>query len=142
MKVLDASILLYAYDSASPFHQKARVLLEELFSGREPVGLPCLCVAAFVRISTHPSLKGERLTTDEALEVVDGWMARPQVRLLAPTDRHWAHFRRMIGEGQARGNLVPDAEIASLTLEWGGLLLSPDRDFARFPGLRWTNPLV
>jgi hypothetical protein len=61
--------------------------------------------------------------------------------LLIPGDHYWPLFRRMLIEGQASGALVSDAEIAALTLEYGGVLHTADRDFARFPGLRWKNPL-
>jgi len=64
-----------------------------------------------------------------------------QVRLLTPTERHWTLFQRMLVEGQVRGPLTSDAELAALTIEYGGVLYTTDRDFARFPGLRWVNPL-
>jgi predicted nucleic acid-binding protein len=64
------------------------------------------------------------------------------VHLLAPGDRHWAFFRRMLIDGKASGPLTTDAELAALTMENGGVLYTTDRDFARFPGLKWTNPLA
>ena len=142
MIVLDANILLYAYDSASAFHGKARAWLENVLSGSEPVGLPWQSALAFVRIATNPRLSGERLSPEEASQIVDSWLAQPNVRLLAPGDHHWPLVRRMIVDGQARGPLVTDAELAALTIEYGGVLHTTDRDFARFPGLRWTNPLA
>ena len=69
-------------------------------------------------------------------------MNQPNVRLLAPGEHHWTLLRHTILEGQARGPLVSDAELAALTIEYGGVLHTTDRDFARFPGLRWTNPLA
>jgi uncharacterized protein len=140
--VLDANILLYAYDSLSPHHAKARVWVESTLSGEEPVGLPWQTAAAFLRIATNPRLTGERLTLEEAVRVVDQWREQPNVRLLAPGDDHWSLFRQMTIEGQARGPLITDAQIAALTIEHGGVLHTTDRDFARFPGLRWTNPLA
>jgi uncharacterized protein len=79
---------------------------------------------------------------DRAIEVVDLWMEQPIVRLLAPGERHWPILRQMMSEGQARGPLLIDAQLAALTIEHGGVLHTTDRDFARFPGLRWTNPLA
>jgi predicted nucleic acid-binding protein len=79
---------------------------------------------------------------DEAAAIVDQWVALPQVHLLAPGDRHWAFFRRMLIDGKASGPLTTDAELAALTMENGGVLYTTDRDFARFPGLKWTNPLA
>jgi toxin-antitoxin system PIN domain toxin len=139
--VLDANILLYAYGAASPRHKEARAWLEEVLSSAEPVGLPWQTLAAFIRIVTNPRLPGFRRSTEEASRAVDEWLEQPNVRVLVPGDQHWSQFRRMIIEGQASGPLVRDAHLAALTIEYGGVLYTADRDFARFPGLRWTNPL-
>jgi hypothetical protein len=145
--VLDANILLYAYDSASSQHAKARAWIEQVFSGAAPVALPWHTISAFLRIMTNPKLPGERFTLEEAAQVVDRWLEQPNVRTLAPGDGHsgndhWLLFRQMILDGQASGPLISDAHLAALTIEYGGVLHTTDRDFARFPGLRWTNPLV
>jgi len=140
--VLDANILLYAYDGESSHHSKARAWVERVFSGPALVGLSWQTVSAFLRIITNPRLPGERFLLQEAVEVVDGWRNQPNVRLLSPGEDHWMLFRQMIVEGQAAGALVSDAHLAALTIEYGGVLHTTDRDFARFPGLRWTNPLA
>ena len=142
MIVLDANLLLYAYNSASPNHIRARHLIQALFSGTEPVGLPWQTISAFLRILTNPRIPGDRLTMDEAVAIVDEWASLPQAHLLGPEDRHWALFRRMLLEGAASGPLTTDAELAALTIEHGGILYTTDRDFARFPGLKWINPLA
>ncbi len=142
MIVLDANILLYAYDATSSHHTRARRWIESVFSDGEPVGLPWQTVAAFLRIATNPRLPGERLNLDEAVQVVDRWFAQPNVQLLAPGEGYWLLLRQMILEGQARGPLITDAQLAALTIEHGGVLHTTDRDFARFPGLRWKNPLA
>jgi uncharacterized protein len=139
--VLDVNILLYAYGAASPRHREARAWLEKVFSGAEPVGLPWQTLAAFIRIVTNPRLPGFRRSAEEALRVVDEWLEQPNVRALVSGDQHWSLFRRMIIEGQASGPLVSDAQLAAVTIEYGGVLYTTDRDFARFPGLRWMNPL-
>ena len=141
MIVLDANMLLYAYNAASPFHRKARPWLEQLLSGSAPVGLPWQTIGAFIRIVTNPKISSGRLTTEQALGVVDRWLEQPNVRILAPGEDHWPILRRTIIEGQAHGPLITDAQLAALVIEHGGELCTTDRDFARFPGLRWTNPL-
>jgi uncharacterized protein len=140
--VLDANILLYAYDSASFQHEKARHWVERTFSEGEPVGLPWQTVAAFLRIMTNPKLPGERFTPEEAVHLVDQWLNQPNVKLLAPGEDHWPLLRQMIVDGQAQGPLISDAQLAALTIEYGGVLHTTDRDFARFPGLRCVNPLA
>jgi uncharacterized protein len=139
--VLDANILLYAYDNASSKHAKARAWVEDVFSQAEPIALPWQTVGAFLRIMTNTRLRGERFSLEEAVQVVDRWLEQPNVRLLVPAEDHWLLLRRMIIEGQAPGALVSDAQLAALTMEYGGTLHTTDRDFARFPGLRWENPL-
>jgi toxin-antitoxin system PIN domain toxin len=104
--------------------------------------LPWQTVSAFLRISTNKKLVGNWYSIEEAAHVVDEWVARPNVRMLSPGDDHWRLFRRMVVEGQASSVLVSDAHLAALTIEYGGVLHTADRDFARFPGLRWMNPLI
>ncbi|MGD1024879.1 MAG: TA system VapC family ribonuclease toxin [Candidatus Sulfotelmatobacter sp.] len=142
MILLDANILLYAYDAAASQHIKARAWVETVFSDVEPVGLPWQSLSAFLRIMTDLRLPGKRFTVVEAAEFVNQWLEQPNVRVLTPGDEHWLIFRKMIVDGQASGPLVSDAHLAALTLEYGGVLYTTDRDFARFPGLRWTNPLI
>lgn len=141
MIVLDVNLLIYAYDTTCENHAKSRTWVQELFSGDAPVGLPWQTINAFLRIVTYPGLMGERFTMGQALAIVDQWVGMHHVRTLAPGDRHWALFREMITNGDARGKLTTDAALAALTIEYGGVLYSNDRDFARFPGLRWIDPL-
>jgi hypothetical protein len=140
--VLDANILLYAYDSASAMHGKARAWVEQTFAGNELVALPWQTIAAFVRIVTNPRLPGVRYSPIEAAQVIDEWLALPGIRPVAPGEQHWNSFRQMLIDGQATGPLTTDAALAALTIEHGGVLHTTDRDFARFPGLRWVNPLA
>ena len=141
MIVVDANLLIYAYDKASPHYEKSCSWLEEVLSGRDPVGLPWQSIAAFLRVMTNPKLHGRQYSLNEGTEIVDDWMAQSNVRILTPADDHWLQFRRIIMEGSASGRLISDAELAALTIEYGGVLHTTDRDFARFPGLRWVNPL-
>lgn len=141
MIVLDANILLYAYDSGSTLHAQARSWIESVFSSGDAIGLPWQTVSAFLRVVTNPRLGGDRFTTREAVAIVDQWLAQPNVRLLAPGERHWSLLKSALVDGQARGPLVTDAQLAALTMEYGGVLQTTDRDFSRFPHLRWKNPL-
>jgi uncharacterized protein len=140
--VIDANLLLYAYDATSPQHRKARAWLEGVLSSGEAIGLPWQTVGAFLRIVTNHKLPGARSTIEEAARIVDRWLDQPNVRLISQGEGHWPFLRQMMIDGQAPGPLVTDAQLAALTIEYGGVLHTTDRDFARFPGLRWKNPLV
>ncbi|MGA2716733.1 MAG: TA system VapC family ribonuclease toxin [Bryobacteraceae bacterium] len=142
MIIPDANLFLYAYDADSTQHLKAREWVEEVFSGEEPVRLPWQTVGAFLRIVTNPALRGERFTPQEAVAIVDEWLAQPNVRMLGPGEGHWPLLCQTIMEGQVRGPLMTEAQLAALTIEHGATLYTTDRDFSRFPGLRWKNPLA
>jgi toxin-antitoxin system PIN domain toxin len=140
--VIDANLLIYSYDSDSSDHKESRAWVEKIFSGAEPIGLAWQTVCAFLRVVTNRKVPGSRLTVEQAARIVEEWLEQPNVRMLVPGDEHWSVLKRMMLEGQASGALVSDAEIAALTMEYGGELYTADRDFARFPGLRWVNPLA
>jgi len=76
------------------------------------------------------------------MQIVDGWLARRAVRLIAPGNSHWKLLKEMLTAGRVQGPIVTDAQLAAITIEYGGVLYTNDRDFARFPGLRWANPLA
>jgi hypothetical protein len=139
--VIDANLLIYSYDAASPHHLKSSTWVEQTLSSGEPVGLSWQTVSAFLRVVTNRRLPGKRVDLREALDAVQEWLQVPSVSILIPGEGHWAVLRRMILEGGASGPLVSDAQLAALTIEYGGVLYTADRDFARFPGLRWKNPV-
>lgn len=141
MRLLDANLLLYAYDASSPFHSRARPWFEELLSELEPVWLPWASIHAFLRIGTNPRILENPFKIDEAVSIVGEWLEQPAVSILEPGARYWPILGRMLPAAQARGNLVMDAHLAALAIEHGATLLSTDRDFTRFKGLRWANPL-
>ena len=141
MIVMDANLLLYAYTPTSLHHVQARLWLKDALSGTEIVGIPWQSVLAFLRIGTNARLGRTGRTTALAGEAIDSWLRQPTVRLLSPGEGHWPYFQRMLLDGQAGGDLVTDAHLAALTIEHGGVLNTTDRDFARFPDLRWINPL-
>lgn len=141
MIVLDANLLLYAYNSSAPGHTQARRCVEAVFSGTEIVGIPWQTVSAFLRIITNRQLRGDRLSMQEAVAIVDEWVALPIVHLLSPGEHHWGHFKRMLLDGKVTGPMTTDGELAAVTMEYAGTLYTTDRDFARFPGLKWVNPL-
>lgn len=142
MILVDANILLYAQDSSSAKFAVARRWLDEQLSGTDPVGMCWPVIAAFIRIGTNPRLTDRPLSSVEAIQVVQSWFEQPCVLIVQPTEHHWAIFQEMLTQGQATGNLVMDARLAALAIEHNCLLHSTDADFARFPRLKWKNPLA
>lgn len=142
MIVPDANLLLYAYDAESPFHREAARWWSGLLSGAEPVGLCPVVVFAFLRLATSPRVFARPMTVQEATARVDAWLARPNVRLLVAGPAHVGTVGRLLGVAGTGGNLVSDAQIAALALEYGATVHSADSDFARLPGVKWENPLV
>lgn len=141
MIVPDLNLLIYAHNAADHRHVAARTWWEDCVNGDEPVGLAWVTVMGFVRLTTSRQVLVVPLPVGTALGVVEGWLAQPIIRLLVPGRHHAQHcfgFLRKLGVG---GNLTTDAHLAALALDYQAELHSSDTDFARFPGLRWCNPL-
>ncbi len=142
MILLDANILLYAYDEKASQHSRARAWLEDALTGPRPVHLAWVAILAFLRISTDRKAFLQPLDMREAADAVEGWLSRPQVGLLSPGERHWEILRGLLRDGQTGSRLVTDAHLAALAIEHGVTLCTTDRDFARFPDVRTSNPLA
>lgn len=142
MILLDANVLLYAYDLSSPVHSAARTWLTKAFSGSEPVGLSWPAILAFLRISTNRKIFQEPFSIGEAIAIVDDWLSQPSVRLLQAGEHHWVVLRKLLDETGSTGKLVMDAHLAALAVEHDTVLVTRDHDFAQFRGLRSTNPFV
>lgn len=142
MTLVDANLLLYVYDTRAVHHAASKRWLEALLSGRELVGFAWLTLWAFVRIATNPRVYEHPLSVEEAEAIVESWLARPVARILDPGERHWDTFRGLTRTGQCTGALVMDAVLAAIAIEHGATLATTDRDFSRFDGLSWRNPIA
>jgi toxin-antitoxin system PIN domain toxin len=140
--LIDANLLLYAYHPRAAQHQASRAWLEESLSGSQLVRFAWLTLWAFLRISTNPRVFDRPLSAPEAGAAMSSWFAQPSVGILEPGERHWEILQKLITDGQSSGPLIMDAVLAALAVEHGATLHTTDRDFARFPGLKWMNPLV
>jgi uncharacterized protein len=138
----DINLLLYAYDAASPFHTKAALWWQTVLSGTEPVGLAPVVVFGFVRIGTSSRVFRHPMTPEEASGHVRSWLAQPQAQIVAPGPSHVIDTLKLIEALGTAGNLVTDAQIAAIALEYDAVLHTADTDFLRFHGLRWVNPLT
>jgi toxin-antitoxin system PIN domain toxin len=140
--LVDANLLIYAYDLTSPVHERARLWLSGAFSGEEPVGLCWTTILAFLRITTNPVIFKDPFSIAEAVAIIDDWLAQPSVRVVEPGGGHWGVLRELLTDSQAKGKLVMDAHLAALALEHGLTLFTRDGDFKEFRGLDLANPLA
>lgn len=142
MILVDANLLLYAYNSGAAEHRRAKTWLEDRLSSPEAFALSWQTVGAFLRLTTHRAVFPRPLRISEATRIVESWLGRPMVVLLEPGERYWAIARPLLERANARAALVPDALLAALALERGATLATHDADFRLFPGLRLLDPLA
>ena len=140
MILVDANVLLYAYEPRSAHHERCRTWLEKALSGEEPVCMAWVTVLAFIRISANPRIFEAPLSAAEAIAIVSSWLEREIVSVLEAGEQCWEILRALLVEAQISGPLVMDAFLAALALESGATLVTTDRDFSRFPKLRLSNP--
>jgi hypothetical protein len=139
---LDANLLLFASDSSSPFHERARGFLEELARGPEIVYLFWPVVMAYLRIATHASIFQRPLPPERAMANVGSLLALAHVQAPWEQDRFWTTFRSVAEPAAVRGNLVPDGHLVALMRQNDvGTIYSHDRDFRRFDGIEVIDPL-
>jgi uncharacterized protein len=140
--LIDANILVYAVNKDAPRHARAKSWLEKAISGTETIGIPWTVLLAFLRLTTRPGLFRDPLRIGTAFDLIDFWLEQTSVSIIHPGPRHGAIMRELLEPLGAGGNLTSDAHLAALALEHRAELCSTDRDFERFPGLKWRNPLV
>jgi hypothetical protein len=139
--LVDVNLLIYAYVRELPQHPPAKNWFDEALSGSAPLGLPWHSIFGFVRIVTHPRAFGVPRDSATAWAAMEKWLDADPVWIPGPTDRHRAVLSGLIESVRPSGPLISDTHLAALAIEHGLTLMTADRGFARFPGLRWENPL-
>jgi toxin-antitoxin system PIN domain toxin len=140
MLVPDVNVLIYAIREDSVDHEQYTAWLSHALNADEPVGISDLVLSAVVRLLTNHRVFREPSSTIQALDACRAIRSAPSAVPLRPGPRHWAIFDSLCAKAGARANAVPDAYHAALAIENGGIWITTDRAFARFPGLRWRQP--
>lgn len=142
MTIVDANVLLYAYNKSSPQQGAAAQWLTHLLERGETVGLPWLTIWAFIRISTNWRVWPNPLSSKQAFDIVRNLLEQPSVVVIQPGPRHAELLERLLVEHGIVGPMVTDAVLAALALENGASIASTDQDFRRFTGVRVVNPVT
>lgn len=140
MNLVDVNVLIYAVNEADPKHERTRAWLDTALNGQESVGFPWLSLLGFLRLATKVGLFPAPLPVDSALDRIRAWTGQPSAVIVHPTARHLDVLAGLLAEAGAGGNLVSDAHLAALAIEHNATLVTYDRDFGRFPGLRSRPP--
>lgn len=141
MKIVDINVLLYVVNENTPHHQTLLGWWESAVNSDESVGLPWVVLLGFLRISTNPKIFPHPLDPTTALNKIHTWLSLANTVLVREKEEHWEILRILLVEAGTAGNLTTDAHLATLAISHGAVLVSCDRDFARFRGLRWENPI-
>jgi toxin-antitoxin system PIN domain toxin len=140
--LLDVNVLVDAFRGDHPRHPAVRAWVDRVAAGDAAFGVPELVLSGFVRVVTHPRIFHEPDDVDDALAFAERLRALPHAVAVRPGERHWSIFARLCRITHATGNTVPDAYLAAMAIESGGELITADRGFARFPDLRWREPVA
>jgi toxin-antitoxin system PIN domain toxin len=137
----DINLLIYAHNLQAPQHQKALAWWDKCLQNHDGVALAWVVIQGFVRITTHPRIFESPMPVAAAVERVEEWLSLPQIQLIHPSPTHFQSWAAQLKQLGTAGNLTTDAHLATLAIERGLILQTTDADFARFPGLKWHNPL-
>ena len=137
----DVNVLVYAFREDTSEHRQYRKWLLDRIESSEAFGVSELVLSGVVRVLTHPRVFDPPTPIAAAMEYCDALRGQPNAVVLTPGERHWEIFAALCARVSAKGNVVPDAYLAALAIEHGCELVTADRGFARFPGLRWRHPL-
>lgn len=141
MTLTDVNVLIYAFRSDSENHAGYKAWLESLVNGQAAYGIAPQVLGSVVRICTHPRIFARPSSQAEAFEFCRALLSQPNATVITPGERHWEIFQSLCERSKATGNLVQDAWFAALAIESGCEWVTTDRDYARFPDLKWRTPL-
>lgn len=141
MDCLDVNVLVNAWRPDSARHATFARYLQSLVDGLEAFAIPSLSFSGLLRIATHPRIFDPPDPVNDVLKFIDQLRSLPHCIVAQPGDRHWEIFVELCRKGNAGGNLISDAYLAAIVIELGAELVTDDRGFGRWPGLRWRHPV-
>ena len=141
MIIPDINLLVYAYDSTSPFHKRAQKWWTSCLSGSVHIGMSWVVALGFVRLWTNPRVFANPMSADVASSHVESWLNRQIVRIVNPGPRHAELVFGFLRDEGRGGNMTTGAHLAALAVEFRGIVHTADTDFLRFAGVQWANPL-
>ena len=141
MILLDVNVLVYAHRTDTADHARYRQWLESAINSEAAYGLSDLVLSGFMRVVTHPRVFEVPSTLSDASTFVMQLRDLPNRVSIGPGPHHWEIFSRLCETAGAKGNLIADANLAAIAIENGCEWITTDRDFSRFPGLKWRHPL-
>ena len=136
----DVNVLISAFRKDVPQHAACRSWLADVVNGEARFGLSPVVLSAVVRVTTNSRIYRMPSPIEEAFGFCEDLMEQPHCQIVQPGERHWGIFRRLCVETDVYGSRVSDAWFAALAIEWGCEWVTFDRDYARFPGLKWRVP--
>jgi toxin-antitoxin system PIN domain toxin len=137
----DVNVLIYGFREDAAAHERYRAWLQATVAAQQAFGISHLILAAVLQVLTHPRVFVPPTPLNRALEFVEALRTQPNAVIVEPGPRHWEIFAGLCRSAGAKGNLISDAWHAALAIEHGCEWITTDRDYARFPGLRWRHPL-
>lgn len=140
MILADVNVLVYAHRQDAADHRRFREWLEGIIARPEAFGVAEILLSAFVRVVTHPRIFNPPTPLERALQFCHFLRHQPNAVLITPGERHWDIFSNLCSQAHATGELAADAFLAALAIESGCDWITTDRDYSRFPGLRWRHP--
>jgi toxin-antitoxin system PIN domain toxin len=140
MWLVDADVLIYSANEDAPRHRQSRGWIDSALQGAEPVGFSWVALLAFLRVATNAAILPNPLTVAEATVQLNTWLTAPSALIVEPTSRHADVLAGLLIESGTAGNLVSDAHLAALAVEHAATIVTFDRDFGRFAGVRSQAP--
>jgi uncharacterized protein len=136
----DVNVLIYAFREGAPQYAFCNAWLTSVVAGDAAFGLSRHALAALVRMTTNARAFDEPSSLVEAFTFCDYLLSQPNCQVVEPGERHWEIFQRICRETNTTGPRITDAWFAALAIEWDCEWITFDRDYARFPRLKWRMP--